>query len=310
MVEINGLLWDRGDLRIEGRSFFTWSEALDAASSVSKRLPTRSEFERLIQSGSATTSHGGVWLGADSELLARSKKSIFIPFDGAGTNAGRLATSSGQVGYLWSSTESAGGGAFNLTVRDGQTYVESNNQEFLFSVRCVRDAPSGARTVTDAATYDSVEDFLSSIDDETVVWGDVTDTLYTLVDRIVASADGALRSPDLQKFVSPSRFSRAAKEFIRTFYPGLPESDQESIYNSVLRGRTILKGFVEDSVPSKLQAVKDASSSAKWDFVSDDLAAETIIEEMADYFGEDDLDGFADELISKYDLAWDNYFRR
>lgn len=48
-IQINNLLWDTENLKIEGKKHFTHQEALEAAASVGKRLPTEEEFEELLK---------------------------------------------------------------------------------------------------------------------------------------------------------------------------------------------------------------------------------------------------------------------
>ena len=55
--ELCGLLWDTENLAVggyekDGRHYYTWDEAMEAARSVGKRLPTRYEWEELCDLGS------------------------------------------------------------------------------------------------------------------------------------------------------------------------------------------------------------------------------------------------------------------
>ena len=56
-IELCGLLWDRDNLTIggyekDGRHYYTWDEAMEAARSVGKRLPTQYEWVALCDLGS------------------------------------------------------------------------------------------------------------------------------------------------------------------------------------------------------------------------------------------------------------------
>ena len=64
-IELCGLLWDRDNLTIggyekDGHHYYTWHEAMEAARSVGKRLPTRYEWEELCDLGSTWAVGSGV----------------------------------------------------------------------------------------------------------------------------------------------------------------------------------------------------------------------------------------------------------
>lgn len=47
-VEINGILWDIDNYVVGGQEHFTWKEAMNIANNEGKRLPTKAEFEHLL----------------------------------------------------------------------------------------------------------------------------------------------------------------------------------------------------------------------------------------------------------------------
>lgn len=145
-IELCGLLWDRENLAIggyekDGHHYYTWQEAMDAAKSVGKRLPTREELKALCDLGST-------W---DDELKGRCfggnrysdhKGSLFLPAAGLRNgNSGELANTS-SCGYYWSSSPYYGGdtSAGNLYLGPGNVSpIHFSNRAYGFSVRCVRD---------------------------------------------------------------------------------------------------------------------------------------------------------------------------
>lgn len=145
-IELCGLLWDTENLAIggyekDGHHYYTWQEAMEAAKSVGKRLPTREEWKALCDLGSTwDDERKGRWFGGNHD--SDHKGSLFLP--AAGLKRGKLgelaSTSSG--GYYWSSSPYYGG--FNyagyLSFLSGNVCPLSiYNRAYGFSVRCVRD---------------------------------------------------------------------------------------------------------------------------------------------------------------------------
>ena len=145
-IELCGLLWDRDNLTIggyekNGRHYYTWQEAMGAARSVGKRLPTREEWKALCDLGSTwDDERKGRWFGGNHD--SDHKGSLFLPAAGLrGNGSGELAGTSSN-GYYWSSSPSYGGYSYagNLYFYSGNVYpLSSNYRAYGFSVRCVRD---------------------------------------------------------------------------------------------------------------------------------------------------------------------------
>lgn len=145
-IELCGLLWDRENLAIggyekNGRHYYTWQEAMDAARSVGKRLPTREELKALCYLDSTwDDERKGRWFGGNHD--SDHKGSLFLPAAGLrGNNSGELAYTS-SYGYYWSSSPAYGGNstAGNLYFHSGNVYpLSTNYRAYGFSVRCVRD---------------------------------------------------------------------------------------------------------------------------------------------------------------------------
>jgi uncharacterized protein (TIGR02145 family) len=145
-IELCGLLWDTENLAIggyekDGRHYYTWDEAMEAARSVGKRLPTQYEWVALCDLGSTWDDElKGRWFGGNHD--SDHKGSLFLPAAGLRySNSGELASTS-SYGYYWSSSPYYGGdnGAGTLGFYSGYVNPLSYNGRALgFSVRCVRD---------------------------------------------------------------------------------------------------------------------------------------------------------------------------
>ena len=145
-TELCGLLWDTENLAIggyekDGRHYYTRDEAMEAARSVGKRLPTREEWEALCDLGSTwDDERKGRWFGGNHD--SDHKGSLFLPAAGLRySNSDELASTS-SYGYYWFSSPYYGGNsnAGYLYFYSGSVYpLDINSRAYGFSVRCVRD---------------------------------------------------------------------------------------------------------------------------------------------------------------------------
>lgn len=145
-IELCGLLWDTENLAIggyekDGHHYYTWDEAMEAARSVGKRLPTQYEWVALCDLGSTWDDElKGRWFGGNHN--SDHKGSLFLPAAGLRvSNSGELASTS-SYGYYWSSSPNYGGSnnAGYLSFDSGNVYPLGNsNRAYGFSVRCVQN---------------------------------------------------------------------------------------------------------------------------------------------------------------------------
>ena len=149
-IELCGLLWDRENLAVggyekDGHHYYTWHEAMEAAKSVGKRLPTREEWKALCDLGSTwDDERKGRWFGGNHD--SDHKGSLFLPIAGLSSSKGlgyrtkMIGTSTG--GYYWSSSPYYGNNNYagNLYFTSGYVFPQDKSiRTFSFSVRCVRD---------------------------------------------------------------------------------------------------------------------------------------------------------------------------
>lgn len=145
-IELCGLLWDTENLTIggyekDGHHYYTWQEAMDAAKSVGKRLPTLQEWEALCDLGSTWDDElKGRWFGGNHN--SDHKGSLFLPAAGLRySNSDELADT-GSSGCYWSSSPNYGGSNYAgyLSFYSGNVYpLHLYSRAYGFSVRCVRD---------------------------------------------------------------------------------------------------------------------------------------------------------------------------
>lgn len=149
-IELCGLLWDTENLAVggyekNGHHYYTWEDAMDAAKSVGKRLPTRKEWKALYDLGSTWDDElKGRWFGGNHDT--DHKGSLFLPAAGFGYSndlgyCAKLACTS-LTGYYWSSSmdDERGDYAGSLHLGSiGVSPLEINLITLGFSVRCVRD---------------------------------------------------------------------------------------------------------------------------------------------------------------------------
>lgn len=146
-IELCGLLWDTENLAIggyekDGRHYYTWDEAMEAARSVGKRLPTREEWVALCDLGSTWDDElKGRWFGGNHD--SDHKGSLFLPVAGWRSfyNSDKLANTNID-GLYWSSSPYYGGSSYAgyFSFYSGCVYSpDTHDSSFAFSVRCVRD---------------------------------------------------------------------------------------------------------------------------------------------------------------------------
>lgn len=145
-IELCGLLWDTENLAIggyekDGHHYYSWQEAMDAAKSVGKRLPTRAEWEELCNLGSTWDDElRGYWFGGNCD--SDYKDLLFLPAAGLCDISSGEVTTTRSYGFYWASSlcgksnDYASSLYFNAGVVDplnGGSYSSG------FSVRCVQN---------------------------------------------------------------------------------------------------------------------------------------------------------------------------
>lgn len=145
-IELCGLLWDTENLAIgsyekDGRRYLTWEEAMDAAWSVGKRLPTQYEWRALYNLGSTwDDERKGRWFGGNHN--SDHKGSLFLPANGVHYYYSDKSVNVGSNGYYWSSSQFSNDHNLTSGLSFGLGYVYPScyyNGNYGFSVRCVQN---------------------------------------------------------------------------------------------------------------------------------------------------------------------------
>ena len=136
-IELNGLIWDTENLVIDGKTHFTYEEAKAEAAKLGKRLPTKSEFEALLQRHHVFDKEKhGMWF-AKNQADLKSDKSLFLPAAGYRNNSSSTMNLVGTNGFYWSATPSGTTSAYFLYFYSTNAYTYNLNRNNGFTVRCV-----------------------------------------------------------------------------------------------------------------------------------------------------------------------------
>ena len=139
-IELNGLLWDTENLNINGKTHFTYEDAKAEAAKLDKRLPTKDEFEALLQLPHVFDQEKhGMWFAKNKEDL-KSYKSLFLPASGFTYFTLNSIKRISDNGYYWSNTLYKHIESYGLSFSKlNSAVVYMYDQSYIFTVRCVSD---------------------------------------------------------------------------------------------------------------------------------------------------------------------------
>lgn len=141
VIVLNGLEWDTENLVIDDKTHFAYEEAKTEAAKLGKRLPTKSEFEALLQLHHVFDEEKyGMWF-AKNQTDLKSDKSLFLPAAGFTHVSLCYISDVGENGCYWSDTlylqtKSAYRLNFNK-INNGNMYMLDG--KYSYTVRCVTD---------------------------------------------------------------------------------------------------------------------------------------------------------------------------
>ena len=141
VIVLNGLAWDTENLVIDGKTHFTYEDAKAEAAKRGKRLPTKNEFEALLQLYHVFDEEKyGMWF-AENQTDLKSDKSLFLPAAGFTHISLCYISDVGENGCYWSDTsylhtKSAYRLNFNKINNGNMCMLDG---KYSYTVRCVTD---------------------------------------------------------------------------------------------------------------------------------------------------------------------------
>ena len=136
-ITLNGLVWDKENLSVDGNTYFTYQEAKIEAAKLGKRLPTKEEFEELLKlPRNWDLINGGLLVAEKSDDL-KTNNSLFFKALGY-VLCGSLQSDYGSGGY-WSSSRDNRAFAFYLGFYNSFIRMHRIMLSLKFTVRCVTD---------------------------------------------------------------------------------------------------------------------------------------------------------------------------
>ena len=140
IIVLNGLAWDTENLNVDGKTHFTYEEAKAEAAKRGKRLPTKDEFDDLLQLCNVFDQEKhGMWFAKNQEDL-KSDKSLFLPAAGFTHVSLHSINDVDENGLYWSDTLYLYTKAYRLNfnkMNSGYMYMLDKN--YSYTVRCVSD---------------------------------------------------------------------------------------------------------------------------------------------------------------------------
>ena len=139
VIVLNGLEWDTENLVIDGKTHFAYEEAKTEAAKLGKRLPTKSEFEALLQLHHVFDKEKhGMWF-AENQADLKSSKSLFLPAAGFSHVSLDYISDVGENGCYWSDTlylQTKSAYRLNFSkINNGNMYMLDGR--YSYTVRCV-----------------------------------------------------------------------------------------------------------------------------------------------------------------------------
>ena len=141
IIVLNGLEWDTENLVIDGKTHFTYEEAKAEVAKLGKRLPTKNEFDALLQLHHVFDEEKhGMWF-AKNQTDLKSSKSLFLPAAGFSHVSLDYISDVGENGCYWSDTSYL---QTKLAYRLNFNKINNGNMyrldgKYSYTVRCVTD---------------------------------------------------------------------------------------------------------------------------------------------------------------------------
>ena len=137
-ITLNGLVWDRENLEVNGQTHFTYKEAKKEAAKLNKRLPTIKEVKQLLKlpytwDGDKT----GIRFASEKENLT-TENHLFLPAKGYIVEPSNVRNAR-LFGVYWTSTSNDSSLAKFFGFSKQSRYLNVYYRYGRFTVRCVSD---------------------------------------------------------------------------------------------------------------------------------------------------------------------------
>ena len=133
-IILNGLKWSTIALEVYGQTYFTYKQAVDVLNGSNRRLPTKEEFEDLINLPNLwDNTKNGMWFAENPGDIA-SDKSLFLPADGFIESPSTTIKEFNQYVYYWSSSDKYEHYKTSLTFGKHRLFTHDYNLKYGHSV--------------------------------------------------------------------------------------------------------------------------------------------------------------------------------
>ena len=137
-ITLNGLVWDKENLEVNGQTHFTYKEAKKEAAKLNKRLPTIKEVKQLLKlpytwDGDKT----GIRFASEKENLT-TENHLFLPAKGYIVEPSNVRNAR-LFGVYWTSTSNDSSLAKFFGFSKQSRYLNVYYRYGRFTVRCVSD---------------------------------------------------------------------------------------------------------------------------------------------------------------------------
>ena len=137
-ITLNGLVWDKENLEVNGQTHFTYKEAKKEAAKLNKRIPTIKEVKQLLKLPYTwDDSKMGIRVATEKENLT-TENHLFLPVKGYIVEPSNVRNAR-LFGVYWTSTSNDSSLAKFFGFSKQSRYTNLYYRYGRFTVRCVTD---------------------------------------------------------------------------------------------------------------------------------------------------------------------------
>ncbi len=137
-ITLNGLVWDKENLEVNGQTHFTYKEAKREAAKLNKRLPTIKEVKQLLKLPCTwDDSKMGIRIAAEKECLT-TENHLLLPAKGYIVEP-NIVRNASLFGVYWTSTSNDSSLAKFFGFSKQSRYTNVYYRYGRFTVRCINN---------------------------------------------------------------------------------------------------------------------------------------------------------------------------